>query len=140
IWMLPAVDASTVKSRDVFGESALDTMTHTAPRSSFAEGIKSLRANLMFMAPDNPPKLLLMTSPGPSEGKTLTSVNMGIALAQSGLRTLIIDTDMRRPRVHKALGRDNDIGLSDIMTGELPLEQAIQPTGIDKFDILACGP
>ncbi len=138
--MLPAVDASTVKSLEVFGESALDTLTHTAPRSSFAEGIKSLRANLMFMAPDNPPKLLLMTSPGPSEGKTLTSVNMAIALAQSGLRTLIVDTDLRRPRVHKALGASNEVGLSSMITGDTTLEQAVKDTGIENLSILACGP
>ncbi|MBA2665325.1 MAG: polysaccharide biosynthesis tyrosine autokinase [Bradymonadaceae bacterium] len=138
--MLPAVDASAVKSLEKFGESALDTLTHTAPRSSFAEGIKSLRANLMFMAPDNPPKLLLMTSPGPSEGKTLTSVNMGIALSQSGLRTLIVDSDLRRPRVHKALGVVNDVGLSSIMTGDSTLSEAVKETGIENFSILTCGP
>jgi polysaccharide biosynthesis transport protein len=138
--MLPAVDTSALKGVEKIGESALDTLTHTAPRSSFAEGIKTMRANLMFMAPDNPPKMLLMTSPGPSEGKTLTSVNMAIALAQSGQRILIVDTDMRRPRVHKALGISNDKGISDAFIHNKSLEELVVQTPIDNLDVLACGP
>ncbi|RDV36863.1 hypothetical protein DV096_17425 [Bradymonadaceae bacterium TMQ3] len=138
--MLPAVNAGAVKGVEKFGDSALDTLTHTAPRSSFAEAIKTLRTNLMFMAPDNPPRVLLMTSPGPGEGKTLTSVNMAIALAQSGQRTLVIDSDMRRPRVHKALGMDNTVGLSEAITGERTYKEAVRPTGIENLEVMTCGP
>lgn len=138
--MLPAVDPSALKGVEKIGDSALDTLTHTAPRSSFAEGIKTMRANLMFMAPDNPPRLLLMTSPGPSEGKTLTSVNMAIALAQSGQKTLIIDSDMRRPRVHKALGISNEKGFSDVFTSNKSLKELVTETPIENLYALPCGP
>ncbi len=138
---LPSVNKSALKGVETFGDSALDTLTHTAPRSSFAEGIKTLRTNLMFMAPDNPPEVLLMTSPGPGEGKTLTSINMAIALAQSGQKTLLIDSDMRRPRVHKALGLPNNAGLSDLITERCTIEEAVQkvPFPEENLEILTCG-
>lgn len=139
---LPSVNKSALKGVEAFGESPLDTLTHTAPRSSFAEGIKTLRTNMLFMAPDKPPQVLLMTSPGPGEGKTLTSVNMAIALAQSGQRVLLIDSDMRRPRVHKALGLKNISGLSNLILGETSIEEAVMKAPFDEknLDILTCGP
>ncbi|MFP4598967.1 MAG: GumC family protein [Persicimonas sp.] len=138
--MLPRVSKGVLKGiDDSLGDSALDTLSYTAPKSSFAEGIKTLRTNLMFMAPDNPPKLLLVTSPGPSEGKTLSSVNMAIAMAQSGQKTLIIDSDMRRPRIHKALGVENDGGLSTIITGQAGLDDVLKQTEIENLDVLTCG-
>ncbi len=138
---LPTVNKNALKGVQAFGESALDTLVHTAPRSSFAEGIKTLRTNLMFMAPDDPPKVLLMTSPGPGEGKTINSVNMAIALAQSGEKTLLIDGDMRRPRVHKALGVENVTGMSQVITDEITLDEAIKPSPFEEGpDILTCGP
>ncbi len=138
--MLPRVNKGVLKGiENSPGDSALDTLSHTAPKSSFAEGIKTLRTNLMFMAPDNPPKLLLVTSPGPSEGKTLSSVNMAIAMAQSGQKTLIIDSDMRRPRIHKALGVENEGGLSTIITGQAAFDDMKKATEIDNLDVLTCG-
>ena len=138
--LLPQIDGSALKSLETIGETAADTITFTAPKSSFAEGIRTLRTNLMFMAPDNPPRLLLVTSPGPGEGKTMTSVNMAIAMAQSGQKTLIIDADMRRPRLHKALGIENrDQGLSSIILGNEELDQVVQATRIENLSMLSCG-
>ena len=131
---LPQIDQALLRE---FG--SLDTMTEIAPRSSFAEGIKTLRTNLMFMAPDNPPHLLLVTSPGPGEGKTLISINMAIAMAQSGQRTLIVDSDMRRPRVHKALGLGNEGGLSNLITKTAKLEEVVQKTSVENLFALSCG-
>lgn len=131
---LPQIDPTLLKE---FG--SIDTMTEIAPRSSFAEGIKTLRTNLMFMSPDNPPQLLLVTSPGPGEGKTLISMNMSIAMAHSGQRTLVVDSDMRRPRVHKALGVENTAGLADVLLGKSSLNDAIRPTEIENLSVLSCG-
>lgn len=138
--LLPQIDASALKSLETIGETAADTITFTAPKSSFAEGIRTLRTNLMFMAPDNPPRLLLVTSPGPGEGKTMTSVNMAIAMAQSGQKTLIIDADMRRPRLHKALGVENrEQGLSSIILGNQEFDQVVQATRVENLSMLSCG-
>ncbi|WP_168210623.1 GumC family protein [Persicimonas caeni] len=138
--MLPELDRSVLKTLEPIGESPADTITHTAPKSSFAEGIKTLRTNLMFMAPDNPPKLLLVTSPGPGEGKTLSSVNMAIAMAQSGQRTLIIDADLRRPRVHKALGvPSKEQGVSTVILDRISVDEAIQKTQVPNLEVMTCG-
>ena len=138
---LPTVNKSALKGVETFGDSALDTLTYTAPRSSFSEGIKTLRTNLMFMAPDDPPEVLLMTSPGPSEGKTVTAINMAIALVQSGDKTVLVDSDMRRPRIHKALGMDNEVGLSQVISGNLELSEAIHSSPFDDgLDVITCGP
>jgi capsular exopolysaccharide synthesis family protein len=137
--MLPHLKSSVLSGVEQIGEAPADTITHTAPKSSFAEGIKTLRANLMFMSPDNPANLLLVTSSGPSEGKTVTSVNMAIAMAQSGLRTLIVDSDMRRPRIHKAISLENSSGLSNAIMGEISLDEGVQDTPIENLDALTCG-
>lgn len=131
---LPKVEASLLKQM-----GTIDTMTAIAPKSSFAEGIKTLRTNLMFMAPDQPPKLLLVTSPGPGEGKTLITINMAIAMAQSGLRTLIVDTDMRRPRVHKALGIEAGIGISSAIVGKAKALDLVRETDVENLSVLSCG-
>ncbi len=138
---LPSVDRAVLKELTTSEENPLDLITYIAPKSSFSEGIKSLRTNLMFMAPDQPPRLLLVTSPGPSEGKTLICTNMAVAMAQSGLKTLVIDSDMRRPRIHKALGVTNgDAGLSSLITGQVEVDDAIQHTVVDNLDVITCGP
>lgn len=138
--VLPRIEAAVLKGLSDLPTATIDRLTHLAPKSSFAEGIKALRTNLMFMSPDNPPRLLLVTSPGPGEGKTVASTNMAIAMAQSGLRTLLIDADMRRPRVHKAMGVENMEGFSSLLTGELKLAEAARPTEIENLDLLTCGP
>lgn len=131
---LPQIDAALLRE---FG--SIDTMTEIAPRSNFAEGIKTLRTNLMFMSPDQPASMLLVTSPGPGEGKTLISINMAIAMAQSGLRTLIVDSDMRRPRVHKALGLENEGGLSTLILGKAKLDDVVQNTATENLFAVTCG-
>lgn len=120
-------------------DNPVDMITHFAPRSAFAEGIKTLRTNLMFMSADRPPTMLLVTSPGPSEGKTLISTNMAIAIAQSGLRTLVVDCDLRRPRLHQALGIDNDLGVSDIVAGQAKLDDVTHSTNVANLWALTAG-
>ena len=131
---LPQIDSTLLKE---FG--SIDMMTEIAPRSSFAEGIKTLRTNLMFMSPDRPPQLLLVTSPGVGEGKTLISINMSIAMAHSGQRTVIVDSDMRRPRVHKALGMTNEAGLSNLIMGTAKLADVVRQTSVENLEMISCG-
>ncbi|MFB6264020.1 MAG: GumC family protein [Bradymonadaceae bacterium] len=137
--MLPKLDEGVLRGVEGVGESAADTITYTAPKSSFAEGIKTLRTNLTFMSPDKPPRSLLVTSPGPGEGKTLASVNISIAMAQSGLDTLILDTDFRKPRVHRALGVSKAPGVTTAITEDRPIGELVQRTEIENLDLLTAG-
>ena len=84
------------------------------PRSPVSEAFRSLRVNLEFAGVDRPLRTILVTSPGPGEGKTTVSANLAAIIAQGGKTCLLIDADMRRPRVHKVLGIPNRLGLSDL--------------------------
>lgn len=137
--MLPRLNEDVLEGLEAIGDSPADTITHTAPKSSFAEAIKTLRTNLTFMAPDSPPSSLLITSPGPQEGKTLTSTNLAIAMAQAGHETLLVDTDLRRPRIHKAVGVDKEPGLSSAVTGSTQLDDILQQSMTDGLSILTSG-
>jgi capsular exopolysaccharide synthesis family protein len=115
-----------------------DLITHTHPRNAFSEAIKTVRTNLTFADRDKPSKTLLVTSPGMAEGKTLVSINLGISTAQSGEKTLIIESDLRRPRIHKALNLDPEHGIEDVLRGDLSVEEARCTTPIENLYILPC--
>ena len=83
--------------------------------------------------------MLLITSPEMADGKTTLTTNLAAAIAQSGKRVLLIDGDMRRPRVHSALGLRSEIGLSEVLLGEIAVENAIQPTVMDHLTVLSAG-
>lgn len=117
-----------------------DLIVHQEPRSSAAECCRTVRTNLTFMSADRPLNSMLVTSAGPREGKTTVAVNLAIAVAQSGKRVLLIDTDMRRPRLHRVFGMSAELGISSVLVGERRLEACVQPTQVPNLFILACGP
>ncbi len=110
------------------------------PRSVVAECCRSVRTNLIFMSPDSPAKTLLVTSSEPREGKSTTAIHLALTMANSGARTVLVDTDMRRPRLHHTFGVENNVGISSVIIGEANLDQATVNTSIDDLDILCCGP
>ncbi len=114
-------------------------LTQHHPQSIFPEAYRSIRTSLLFSRPERPPQVILLTSAAPGEGKTGTSVNLGIALAQDGHRVLIIDADLRKGCCHGRLGMTNHKGLSNILTGNLALEEGIQATTIAGLSLLSCG-
>jgi polysaccharide biosynthesis transport protein len=110
------------------------------PKSSVAEACRAVRTNLLFMTPDDPFHTMVVTSSGPQEGKSTTVISLGIAMAQSGSRVILLDTDMRRPRLHKAFGVSNELGVSSLVVGEGKLDDAIKSTEIPNLFVLPCGP
>jgi capsular exopolysaccharide synthesis family protein len=90
-----------------------------------AESYRALRTSLLLSNLGTPPKIIMITSARPQEGKTTTSINTSIVLAQKGVRVLLIDADLRRPSVHKTLGMGPRSGLSNVLTGSALLEQTI---------------
>ncbi len=117
-----------------------DLHIHREPRSIIAECMRAIRTNVLFMSPDKPFRRMLVTSSGPQEGKSTTTINLGIAMAQSGNRVLIVDTDMRRPRLHRAFGVPNDVGVSSLVVGEEKLDAAIKTTEVPGLFVMPCGP
>jgi len=110
------------------------------PKSSVAESCRVVRTNILFCSPDRPLRTLLVTSPNPVEGKTLMTVSLGVAMAQNGARTLLVDTDMRRARLHRILQASMEHGVSRVVVGEGSLDDAIKSTDVPNLFILPCGP
>jgi capsular exopolysaccharide synthesis family protein len=110
------------------------------PKSSVAESCRVVRTNILFCSPDRPLRTMLVTSPNPLEGKTMMTVNLGVAMAQNGSRTLLVDTDMSRPRLHRILQASVEHGVSRVIVGEGSLEDAIKSTDVPNLFILPCGP
>ena len=110
------------------------------PKSVAAECCRSIRTNILFMSPDRPIRTMLITSPSPQEGKTTTAINLGVTMAEAGGRVLIIDTDMRRPRLHRSFGVGNQVGISTVIVGKATLEEAVKHTDVPNLDVLTCGP
>ena len=103
----------------------VELITQSRPQSQMAESYRALRTSLLLTSIGAPPKVILVTSALPQEGKTTTSVNTAIVLAQKGTRVLLIDADLRRPSIHKTLGIGPRTGLSNVLTGSSTLQQAI---------------
>lgn len=117
-----------------------DLIVHTHPKSSIAECCRTIRTNITFMSADRPRKTLVVTSASPREGKTTVSISLAISLAQSGKRILLIDTDLRKPRIHRAFNKPLTRGVTSILLGEHSSKEAIYETDVPGLAILACGP
>lgn len=117
-----------------------DLFVHTHPMSAAAECCRAIRTNLTFMSADEPIRAMVITSASPREGKTTVTANIAISLAQSGKRVLMVDTDLRRPRIHRAFGVSGARGATNVIVGEKVLADVVLSTDIPNLDVLPCGP
>jgi polysaccharide biosynthesis transport protein len=106
-------------------KEVVETVTQVRPQSQMAESYRALRTSLLLSNLGAPPKVIMVTSARPQEGKTTTSINTAIVLAQKGVRVLLVDADLRRPSIHKTLGMGPRSGLSNVLTGSAALQQTI---------------
>lgn len=114
--------------------------TDTAAHSALLEAFRSLRTSVLLSTAERPPRSLLVCSAQAGEGKTTISINLGISLAQSGQRVLLVDGDMRRPCVHKAFGLGTSGGLVSYLTGQREWAGLVEPTPVAGLEALPCGP
>src|ERR1039458_1625448 len=112
--------ALTAASKEV-----VETVTLVRPQSQMAESYRALRTSLLLSNLGAPPKVIMVTSARPQEGKTTTSINPAIVLAQKGVRVLLMDADLRRPSIHKTFGMGPRSGLSNVLTGSATMQQTI---------------
>jgi polysaccharide biosynthesis transport protein len=121
-------------------KEAVELVTQVRPQSQMAESYRALRTSLLLSNLGAPPKVIMITSALPQEGKTTTSINCAVVLAQKGVRVLLIDADLRRPSIHKTLGMGPRSGLSNVLTGSATLQQAItQSSALPNLSVLPAG-
>jgi non-specific protein-tyrosine kinase len=136
---LPAL-GSLVQYRN--GDKGRQLIAATSPQSPFTESYRTLRTNIQFSSLDKPVDKLLVTSASPGEGKSTTAANLAVVIAQGGKRTILVDTDLRRPVLHQVFGLPNAVGVTNalLMPGGSDLTPFLQPTQVDNLWLLSSGP
>jgi polysaccharide biosynthesis transport protein len=119
------------RNRLLIGHDALSPLT---------ESYRALRTGVQYSSVDRPVHTLIVTSAHPGEGKSVTSANLAIAVTLQGKRVILIDADLRRPSVHRMFQAEAEPGLTSVLAGEVPLDEALRSTVIDGFSILTAGP
>ena len=122
------------------GAHPVELIAFSQPKSMLSEAYRNVRTSILLSFSEKPPKKIVISSPNPSEGKTTTVVNTAIALAQTGARVLIIDSDMRKPRIHTIFGDEDGIGLSTFLSGNAELRSTIKRTTIPNLYYIPSGP
>lgn len=115
-------------------------ITKLNPRSPISEQYRTIRTNLQFSSVDENLQSILITSAGPGAGKSITAANLAVVYAQQGLKTLLIDADLRKPTVHYTFRLNNLNGLSNVLIGVSNLQEAIFQTDVDDLHVMSCGP
>ena len=114
-------------------------VTHLDPKSPISEAYRTIRTNIQFAKLDKEIKTIVITSSGPKEGKSTTIANLAITLGQLGVKTLLIDGDLRRPVIHSIFGVPKDEGLTQYLLKNLSYEKLIKETVINGLSVITCG-
>ena len=146
---------NTIKSREVLGSIvgvgivgsiplARERRAHPAiefehDSSPIAEAFRKLRTNLQFLAVDNPPRVIVVTSSVPGEGKSISAINIALALAEAEHNVVLVDGDMRRPSLAKYLDLVGNVGFSTVLSGGVSLSEALQDTAFPRLTVLTAG-
>lgn len=115
-------------------------LAHNSPKDPVAEQYRTIRTNIQFSDADQAIKSIVLTSTGPGEGKSTTASNLATVYAQQGLRVLLIDADLRKPTSHYTFRLENHVGLTNVLTKQSTLGQAVQGTEVPDLFLLTSGP
>lgn len=110
------------------------------PKATASESFRGIRTGIIYSSADRAPQVILVTSAGPQEGKTTCAANLGITMAQAGSRVVIMDCDLRRPRLHKSFNIKRDTGISSALVGSCGLSDILLPSGVHNLDLIPSGP
>lgn len=127
-----------IRDKDTAGMDRTLVTAHL-PRSRTSEAYRSVRTAICFSAQGNSHRVVQVTSPAAGEGKSTLACNLAVSLAQSGKRTVLVESDFRRPSVHKITGVSTDVGVVDVLRGDAELADAMQQVPIPDLTVLPCG-
>ncbi|MBU1863713.1 MAG: polysaccharide biosynthesis tyrosine autokinase [Candidatus Omnitrophica bacterium] len=125
------------------GEDSIrkDLFARDYPTDPISEAYRTVRTSILFSSTkEKPVKSILVTSPGPAEGKSVTVCNLALTMVQRESRVLLIDADMRKPRLHDVFNKKNEIGLSNFLAGHVPFKEIVQKSDIDNLSLVCAGP
>jgi len=138
--MVPEISHERQRRQEKGTSYPVELVTHRHPKSILSEAYRNIRTSILLSFPEKPPKKIAITSPNPVEGKTTTVINTAIALSQTGAQVLIIDTDMRRPRIHHIFNGEDGVGLSNFLSGHANLESIVKKTEVPNLYYIPSGP
>lgn len=130
----------TDTDKNPHGRQPPELVTLHSPKSIASEAYRGIRTSILFSSAESEPRVILVSSAGPEEGKTISTANLAITMAQSGSKVIVIDCDLRRPRIHKLFDIPRDQGLTNLLVGNMEIKEAIFDTRIPNLDIIPCGP
>ena len=129
--MVPALDPKAWKGQE--------PLIHAGVPPGFAEAFRTIRTNVLFSSAEEGSRTLVITSTGPGEGKTTVACNLAIGFAQAGQRVLLIDADMRRPKVHGVFKMKQQPGLSNVMVGNAKASESVHKTAVPGLWVMSAG-
>ncbi|HEX5475286.1 MAG TPA: polysaccharide biosynthesis tyrosine autokinase [Vicinamibacterales bacterium] len=129
--LIPALDPKSWKGKE--------PLINAGVPPNFAEAFRGVRTNVLFSSAEEGSRSIVVTSTGPGEGKTTVAVNLAVGFAQAGQRVLLIDADMRRPRVHDVFGQSQEPGLSNLMVGNAKASESVRKCTVPNLWVLTAG-
>ncbi len=136
--MIPLLDVNGTGSQANGKFSELVVISQ--PKTVASESYRSIRTRVVFSSPEHPPQTILITSSTGEEGKTITAANLAVTMAQTGSKVVMLDCDMRKPRLHHLFGLDRDKGVSNVLVGDMNLFDVVVKTEVPNLNAIACGP
>lgn len=131
--------AGEVTKNGKYAQDQMRLVTHFKPKSPISEAYRTLRTNLQFASTEKTVDCFVVTSSGPGEGKSTTAANLAIAMSMQGSKTILIDTDLRKPVIHRIFALERNRGLTNVLVGKMKIEEAIQSSNIPNLDVLPSG-
>jgi len=117
-----------------------DLISHHKPKSNISEAYRNIRTNLVYASPNQDAKAYVVSSSEPQEGKTTTAINLAVALAHAGKKVLLVDSDLRKPRIHRTFKVDGGKGMTNYLVGQSSLDDVISETEVENLSMVPSGP